>query len=59
VVEINQLSWSLIEAIFNIRLLFKILVLPSFYFEDLEGEGLVSTELFFSILSLELVVEPL
>jgi hypothetical protein len=41
------------------RLLFEIFVLPFFYFEDLEGEELVGTELFFSVLSLELVVEPL
>jgi hypothetical protein len=41
------------------RLFFEIFVLPSFCFEDLEGEGLIGTELFFSVLSLELVVEPL
>jgi hypothetical protein len=53
------LSWSLIEAISNIRLFFEIFVLPSFCLDDLEGEGLVGTELIFSVLSLELVVEPL
>jgi hypothetical protein len=41
------------------RLLFEIFVLPSFCLDDLEGEGLVDTELVFSVLSLEFVVEPL